>query len=386
MKKFQDGLSRPPVAPAAAQIPLPTARLLIDVPANFQLVECAANALAPPLPPLVFSPQQSALQVVLYPKVGLEVAPVEALIHQIQPGLPLLVAGLPAAESENAQPGNSAEAVKNPLVAQLLTILGLDEDLSLFYALTDQDAQLSFARSRDAGRFLRSATVFEDLVKCQLRTRAAASQVAAICASLCQHLGAATNLQRFGFPTAAALATASTKLFAQALGHNAALERPLRRLAEFCASGSLYPESLRRAPRSFGDFGKDAEDFNDILGEEIEWQFRVEQLLRRLPSFGPKACDLMLPLLGCHDLLALDIATLRAWQSRFSGKRTSLEKLQPYNKTWEKVQRAMVRRVAPYSLYGGLAQRLLLKTQALAPSPPLRSKANALPICEKCDS
>lgn len=275
----------------------------------------------------------------------------EVLVHQIQPGLPLLVAGIAAEPA-------SGTAAAEPLLQQLSGMLGLDEDFSVFYAMTDDDQGLSWARGRDAARCLRSPTVFEDLVKCLLRSRAAASQLRPLALGLCRHLGVRTNLGRPAFPSAAAMAAAPSRLYEREL-KSGALGRPLRELAAYCASGSFYPESLRRAPRSMSELITDEGRFSDLLEEEIEWQFRVEQLLGRLPGYGPRARDLMLPLLGCHDLLALDMATLRAWQRRFSSAR-SKKPLRHRDLACQRLIRAMQRRVAPYCLYGGLAQRLLL--------------------------
>lgn len=330
-------------APASARVsksarvvehapPLPSQRLLVDVPPCYDLVRVVTTAGLPALPPLVFEPTQAALQAVLYPQENGE--PLEILIHQIQPGVPLLVYGIP-----DGAPGEI-------LLEQLRTMLGLDEEFDTFYALCDRDKGLAWVRDQDAGRRLRSPTVFEDLVKCLLRARLAPSRVRPMVTELCRGLGEMTNLRRSAFPTAQALAAAKARFFERDLDAGA-LASPLRALAERCASGALYPESLRRPPRRFSEFLDDEQRFDDILGEELEWQFRIEQLLSRLPGFGPRARDLMLPLLACYDRLALDAATLRAWQKRFAKS-----KLQPTE--------AMARRVAPFSLYGGLAQRLLL--------------------------
>lgn len=340
-------------APASARVsksapvaehapPLPSQRLLIDVPPRYDLVRVVTMAGLPALPPLVFEPTQAALQVVLYPmgsgvgenKTQKPLEPLEILIHQMQPGVPLLVFGIPGGEQGEI------------LLEQLRTMLGLDEDLDTFYTLCDKDKDLHWVRDQDAGRRLRSPTVFEDLVKCLLRARAAPSRVRPIVTALCRGIGAMTNLRRSAFPSAQAMADAKSRFYEHELAAGA-LASPLRALAEYCASGALYPESMRRPPRRFSEFLEDEQRFNDVLGEELEWQFRLEQLLSRLPGFGPRARDLMLPILGCYDRLALDAATLRAWQKRFARSRGPAAS-------------AMARRVSVYSLYGGLAQRLLL--------------------------
>jgi hypothetical protein len=327
--------------------PLPSQRLLVEVPPHYDLARVVTMAGLPALPPLVFEPAQAALQVVLYPMGNARGPgePLEVLIHQIQPGLPLLVFGI-----SDGAPGE-------PLLAQLRTMLALDEDLETFYALCDRDKELFWVREKDAGRRLRSPTVFEDLVKCLLRARAAPSRVRPIVTALCRGLGATTNLRRSAFPTAQAIATAKPRFFEREV-EVGRLATPLRALAECCASGALYPESLRRPPRRYSDFLDDEARFDDVIGEELEWQFRIERLLSRLPGFGPRARDLMLPILGCYDGLALDAATLRAWQLRARSARSKKAAAKSSEKS---PAAAMARRVAPYSLYGGLAQRLLLR-------------------------
>lgn len=343
-------------APASARVPksastvehappLPSQRLLVDVPPRYDLVRVVTAAGLPPLPPLVFEPTQAALQAVLYPtgngtSASKPAEPLEILIHQIQPGVPLLVFGIPG--------GAQGES----LLEQLRTMLALDEELDTFYSLCDQDEGLRWVRDKDAGRRLRSPTVFEDLVKCQLRARAAPSRVRPIVTGLCRGLGVLTNLRRSAFPTPQVMADAAPRFYERELAAGS-LAAPLRALAECCASGAFYPESLRRPPRRFSEFLDDEERFNDLLGEELEWQFRIEQLLSRLPGFGPRARDLMLPILGCYDRLASDAATLRAWQERFMRQRGPAPRAM-------NAMKPMARRVAPYVLYGGLAQRLLL--------------------------
>jgi hypothetical protein len=339
--------------------------MLLDVPDRYQLGGLLQAALAPPLPPLVFDAKTATLQLVLYGPEN----PVEVLVHQIEPGLPLLVYGLPS--------GASSEI----LLEQLCAVLGLDEDLNLFYALSEKDSAMAFARERDAARCLRSPTVFEDLVKCMLRARACTSQplcpptseLQELICRLCELLGTRTNLGRSAFPTAAALAAAPSALYERELpaalssgrrsgGTQSSLWAPLRALAERCCSGELYPESLRRQPRRWHEVLGNEQLFTEVVQEEIEWQFRIEHLLRRLPGFGPRARDLVLPLLYCYDLPALDIVSVRAWHKRYSAVRRRGLALRQGDPEWQRVVRAIERRAAPYVLYGGLVQRLLLQS------------------------
>lgn len=341
-------------SPSAAPV-APARPLLVEPPPNFSLNGLVESDGARLLPPLVFDQSQSALQAVLYQSAPGAAAPraIEVLIKQVEPDLPLVVYGL----SPDSDP---------QLMEQLRTLLGIDEDLSLFYAMADQDKGLAWARAADAGRCLRSPTVFEDLVKCLLLARAQPAQVRELCERLCQALGPRTNLARAGFPSATVLAAAPASLYDREL-EAGSLAVPLRKLAEYCATGSFYPESLRRPPRWFGELvaRADPERLSDLLEEDMEWHFRVECMIGSLPGFSPRASMLMLPLVGCHDSLALDMATLRTWQQRFGSSRNR-EPLRHRTPEWERLIQAVQKRVSSFILYSGLAQRLLLRARSRA--------------------
>src|SRR4051795_6294882 len=57
-----------------------------------------------------------------------------------------------------------SKGLADELVARSRHVLALDEDLSPFYELVRSDPELSWAAS-GAGRMVRSASVFEDIVK-----------------------------------------------------------------------------------------------------------------------------------------------------------------------------------------------------------------------------
>lgn len=332
----------PAEAPSAPERPL-----LVEPPPNFSLNGLIAAAGPRLLPPLVFDPSKSILQAVLYAP-----APTEVLIRQVEPDLPLVVYGL----SHDPDPRS---------MEQLRTLLGIDEDLSLFYAMTDEDKGLGWVRRADAGRSLRSPTVFEDLVKCLLAARAQPAQVGELCERLCRSIGPRTNLGRAGFPSVTDLAEAPARLYDRELAAGA-LGAPLRRLAEYCATGSFYPESLRRSPRWFGELVSraDPDRISDLIEEDLEWHFRVECMLNALPGFSPRACQLMLPLVGCHDSMALDMATLRNWQGRFGSRSAKQATLRHRTPEWQRLIEGMQKRVSSFILYSGMAQQLLLRPQS----------------------
>ena len=67
-------------------------------------------------------------------------------------------------------------------------MLRLDEDLSRFYALVADDAELAWV-TQGAGRMLRSPTVFEDLVKTICTTNCTWAATVRMVTALVEHLG-----------------------------------------------------------------------------------------------------------------------------------------------------------------------------------------------------
>lgn len=357
-------------APAAQHLePTPVAShgaaLRLSVPTGFCLRRFVRQSAAPVLPPVEFDADAGVLHAVVY-SGGAGDPAIDARIAQATAGAPLdiWVAAPPTA------------AAGPVLQAQVLTILGLDEDLSLFHAMATTDPGLAWAADHDAGRTLRSPRVFEDLLKSVLRARVAAAKLHDVCARFCQRYGMATAHGRRAFPTEDALAAHDPDQLAATLAIPRGLAGTVHALAQACTHGSLIPDSLRRLPNEFAAILQEEGGGDDPQGHMVtavdarmEWQERIDGLLCRLPGFGDRACTHMLPLLGCHDMPMLDGATLRRFAARFPTRKTK-QAAGPSGAQrgmHPDVQRVM-RRVGRYSLYAGLAQRLLL-TDA---EPPTR--------------
>lgn len=358
---------RPVTAP-----PSPGDPELLAVPAGFCLRRFVERSPAPPLPPVVFDAEKRALQFVVYPPphdLSDAAAAVEILVCQAAAGQPLLVYGLPV-EKKTAQ-RKSKERADSPLAAlkqQIEAVLGLDEDLSLFYAMCQIDAQLRWVAQVEAGRSLRSPGVFEDLLKCLLRARLPASQHAEVCARLCQHFGPPTTLNRRGFPTPEAMAKATPAQLAKKLKLSLPVAKTVCALVQTCSDGRFYPDSLRRLPSGFVQLLSDAQDDADAEGcilttvdAELEWQLRVSGFLARLPGFGDRACALLYPLLGCHSEPYLDIDSLRTWQALGTRGRRASAPLRFRTKEADAMAQRILHRVGRYAIYAGLAQRLLVQ-------------------------
>ena len=190
------------------------------------------------------------------------------------------------------------------LLAGVRHVLRLDEDLSGFYALATKDPELAWA-AQGAGRMIRSATVFEDVVKTVCTTNCAWSATERMIGALVEHLGAgapgapASGPLGRAFPTATAMAAAEEDFYRDVVraGYRG---RYLRELAGSVASGSLDLEEL-------GD--------EELPDEE------VERRLLALPGVGPYAAAHVMSMgLGRYSRLVLDSWT-RPKYARITGGR-----------------------------------------------------------------
>jgi 3-methyladenine DNA glycosylase/8-oxoguanine DNA glycosylase len=224
-----------------------------------------------------------------------------------------------------------SRAIAEALLERVGHVLRLDEDLSDFYARVQADPDLAWAAS-GAGRMIRSATVFEDLVKTICTTNCAWSATVRMVGALVEHLGEpAVGAPRDGpygraFPTPAAMAEADEKFYKDVV--RSGYRGPyLRSVAESAASGELDLEALAATPRE------------ELADAEI-----LERLLA-LPGVGPYAAAHMMMLLGRYSLLILDSWTRPKYAS-VNGRKAS-------DKTIE-------RRFRRYGPYAGLGFWLYL--------------------------
>ncbi|HZY56715.1 MAG TPA: hypothetical protein VFE09_02825, partial [Rubrobacteraceae bacterium] len=189
------------------------------------------------------------------------------------------------------------------LLARMRHVLRLDEDLSGFYSLAAGDLELSWV-TRGAGRMIRGATVFEDVVKTLCTTNCSWSATRRMVSALVEHLGekalGAPETGPWGraFPTARAMAEAGEGFYRDVVraGYRG---KYLLALARSVASGGLDLESL------------DAEELSD---DEVEGR------LLALPGIGPYATAHIMMLLGRYSRLIFDSWT-RPTYARISGKR-----------------------------------------------------------------
>ena len=203
------------------------------------------------------------------------------------------------------------------LVARVRHVLALDEDLSDFYALVAEDADLSWSAS-GAGRMLRAPTVFEDVIKTISTTNTAWSATRRMVTALVTNLGSEAPGGRHAFPTPDAMAAADERFYKEVV--RSGYRGPyFRAIASEVAAGEL--------------------DLEALLDPELP-DGEVEARLLALPGVGPYATAQMLMLLGRYSNLILD-SWSRPKYAKLNGRKAS-------DKTIE-------RRFRRYGRYAGLA-------------------------------
>ena len=219
-----------------------------------------------------------------------------------------------------------SEAGRKRVAQAVRRMLNLDEDLSGFYEIAAADPELSWA-AQGAGRMLRSATVFEDVVKTICTTNCAWSATVRMTSALVGSLGQeSAGGHGRAFPTPAAMAEAPERFYREVVraGYRGAY---LRSLAAGIVDGSIELESLRaNSPADLPD--------DDVAAQLIA-----------LPGVGPYAAAHVMMLLGRHSRLILDSWT-RPKYARLNGRRAS--------------DRTIERRFRGYGIHAGLAFWLYL--------------------------
>ncbi len=218
-------------------------------------------------------------------------------------------------------------------------VLRLDEDLSVFYAAIAVDPDLSWATA-GAGRIVRSATVFEDVVKTVCTTNCAWSATERMVGALVAHLGVpaagAPPEGPYGraFPTPLAMAEADEAFYRDVAraGYRGVY---LRTLAARVSSGDVDLEALGRMPE------------DELPDEELE------RRLLALPGVGPYAAAHIMMMLGRYSRLILDSWT-RPKYARLLGRKAVTDA-------------AISRRFRRYGRFAGLAFWLVLTRDWVEP-------------------
>lgn len=161
-------------------------------------------------------------------------------------------------------------------------ILRFDDDLSEFYKLTKKE--FAWIAQTNAGRMLRSPTVFEDLVKTVCTTNCSWALTKNMTKNLVEKLGKPAADGKRAFPTAAQMATQTAEFYKDEIraGYRASY---FAELAEKVASGKINPENWLHS---------------DLPTKELKKE------MKQIKGVGDYAAENLLKLVGRYDGLALD--------------------------------------------------------------------------------
>ena len=201
---------------------------------------------------------------------------------------------------------------------QIRRMLRLDEDLTRFYQLCGDQPRLHWVAKRGGGRLMRSATVFEDLMKLLFTTNTTWSSTETMVRNLVEAAGDLSPSGVRAFPTAPQCCR-DAAFYREVVRAGYRADAAMR-LAEAFASGELTDEQLLQPQPS-----------------EQLWQ-----RLLKLRGFGPYAAGQAMRLCGHYDRLALD-----SW-CRARLAKLARRKQPPADKTVE-------RRYARFAPFQGLA-------------------------------
>ncbi len=173
---------------------------------------------------------------------------------------------------------------KKKILSAVRQMFRIDADLDPFYELTTANESYNWIRVSGAGRLLRAATVYEDLIKTLCTTNCSWSLTKKMVSNLVESLGETSANGSKAFPTADAMAEKDEKFYRDEV--KAGYRSPyFAELAKGVAGGRIDPESWVDTDRS-----------SEELKKEI----------KSIKGVGDYAAEHMLKLLGRYDELALD--------------------------------------------------------------------------------
>ena len=163
-------------------------------------------------------------------------------------------------------------------------ILRMDDDMTEFYSVAEGSPGTRWVASCGAGRLLRSASVFEDMVKTMCTTNCSWGLTRKMVENLVEKLGEPAGKNARAFPTAEAMASVNEDFYRNEI--KAGYRSPyFVELATRVRDGEIDPEALLHS---------------DLPTVELKKE------LKNIKGFGDYAADNLLKLLGRYDGLALD--------------------------------------------------------------------------------
>ncbi len=235
------------------------------------------------LPPLTLERQSGVLHAVMQLDSGRVVA---LSLHGNDTGV----------EAETATRLNKRE--EREVAEKVSRMFELDHDLSEFYALADAEPRLAHVRPKAMGRWLRSPTLWEDVVKVMMTTNIQWSGTKRLVANLVNHFGEPlpNDGTRKAFPSPEAIARSrETTLRGLGLGYRSPY---LLELAKGAASGKIDLDALKDPTRTTED---------------------VRRELLQLPGIGPYAAATLLGILGRYDFIGVDSEAVKLVSQGFYG-------------------------------------------------------------------
>ncbi len=266
---------------------MPT-KLFLETPANFSFRHTVYSHGWSELLPMQLDDENWHLECIL--ETGFA-KPVSAVIYEISGGIEIDI--------------SSKKFKEQNLIRDVRHILRLDDPLDDFYVLTDNEDRLKWVSTSRAGRLIRSATVFEDMVKTMCTTNCSWALTKNMVRNLVHNLGAPAIGGGHAFPTPAAMASVDEKFYRDEI--RAGYRSPyFVELAEAVASGKLDPESWLTS---------------DVPSAELKKE------IKNVKGFGDYAADNLLKLIGRYNGLALD-----SWLRSQFYKKHNREKVCPDKK------------------------------------------------------
>ena len=200
-------------------------------------------------------------------------------------------------------------------------ILRLDDDMVDFYEVASTVQGTRWVAGRGAGRLLRSASVFEDMVKTLCTTNCSWSLTRKMVANLVEKLGDPAGSGTRSFPTAAAMASVDEAFYRNEI--KAGYRSPFFvELAQKVANRELDPEAFLDS---------------DLPTPELKKE------IKNVKGFGDYAADNLLKLLGRNDGLALDSwLRSRFYQKHNKGKACPDKKITKHYSKFGKWQGLMI--------------------------------------------
>jgi 3-methyladenine DNA glycosylase/8-oxoguanine DNA glycosylase len=195
-------------------------------------------------------------------------------------------------------PGRFGKREQSEIAGKLGWMFMLDADFDEFYALAERETRLQHVRPKAMGRWLRSSTLFEDVVKVMMTTNIQWGGTKRLVASLVARYGEPlpANPSLRAFPMAEVIGRSrETTLRALGLGYRAPY---LLQLARGIVSGRYNL---------------------DGLADEIRPTQEVRNDLLSLPGIGPYAAATLLGLLGRYDFIGVDTEAVSNVSKGFYG-------------------------------------------------------------------